>query len=79
MALAEIVERLPLSASVRDAIVDHAGASGQLLDCAIALDAARLDDIDWAALDRLGIDKSALREAYIESLRWVSTVLDSLP
>ncbi|MDB6061943.1 MAG: hypothetical protein JWM78_2046 [Verrucomicrobiaceae bacterium] len=78
MGLEQIIERLPFAPAVREAIVNHTGASGQLLDCAIALDQADLDQIDWRAMSTLGIDKATLLEAYIESLGWVSSVLNSL-
>jgi EAL and modified HD-GYP domain-containing signal transduction protein len=78
MDLGEILKEVPLSATLKDAILYRKGDSGLLLDAAVAFDQAALDRIDWSQLSRLGIASSTARDLYIDSLRWVADVLRSI-
>jgi EAL and modified HD-GYP domain-containing signal transduction protein len=78
LELPEIINRIPLAETIKSAILAREGIGGLLLDCAIALDEAQLDTIDWQQLIHHSIDEATLRELYIDSLAWVSSVMDSL-
>lgn len=78
MEMGEILKDLPISDSLKDAIVHRTGSSGVLLDAAVAFDQAALERIDWSQLSGLGIASETARDLYIDSLRWVSEVMRTL-
>lgn len=75
MDLEDILKEVPLSATMKEAILHRRGTSGLLLDAAVAFDQAALERIDWNRLSALGIASSTARDLYIESLRWVAEIL----
>jgi c-di-GMP phosphodiesterase len=78
MNLEDILKGLPISANLKDAILHRQGASGMLLDTAVAFDQAALERIDWSQLSGLGIASNTAQDLYIDSLRWVSDVMRTI-
>ncbi len=73
MPMAEILEQLPLTVEVREALAHHAGNLGLLLD---AIEAAENRELDKALRlhQHLGIAPERFLQAQIDGLAWVSRI-----
>jgi EAL and modified HD-GYP domain-containing signal transduction protein len=77
--LATILDTVALSADIKSAILERAGDAGLLLDTAEHYEHAAFDAIDWPLLQqRLGLDPSKVRKAYLTSLSWADETLKFL-
>ncbi len=63
--LAELVEQLPLSVPVREALEHRTGGYGRLLQCALALERSQ-----WSDAKETGYPEEAVFRAYMEAMRW---------
>jgi len=73
-----ILDTLPFDDEIKQALLLHEGTFGKLLKFILAHERGEWANIDWDALTQLKIDKSIFESAYIESVRWSSTVMQSL-
>jgi EAL and modified HD-GYP domain-containing signal transduction protein len=78
MSLEDILRELPISSTLKDALLLREGTSGMLLDTAVAFDQAALERIDWSQLSNLGIASNTACDLYVDSLRWVSNVMRTI-
>lgn len=69
----EAVKRLPLDASLLEALVDHRGIQGELLDVAVAYERASWDQLD--EMQELGVAASKVSECYLSALEWSSSLM----
>ncbi|MFV0370075.1 MAG: EAL and HDOD domain-containing protein [Azonexus sp.] len=71
--MAEIVQQLPLTGCIKDALNHHSGSAGQLL---LALEAAAHRNLDESArlLDRLGIGPDDFLAAQLDALHWAERI-----
>lgn len=76
--LDQLLERISVSDTLKDALLQHAGHEGAVLRVIKQYEKAEWDKIDWAYLERHGIDSSALSHFYTESLVWVTSALESM-
>jgi EAL and modified HD-GYP domain-containing signal transduction protein len=65
----EIVEALPLSADVVEALVSRTGLKGLVLEAAIAYERA-----EWDSLPYVGIPAADVSGAYLEAIDWASSM-----
>ena len=65
--MSELLEQLPLSDTVREALEHHSGGYGRLLRCAQALERAR-----WTEAKELGYRDEAVFRAYMDAMRWAN-------
>jgi EAL and modified HD-GYP domain-containing signal transduction protein len=65
----EVLEELPLTEEVNDAILNHAGPLGQVLQCVIAYEQG-----DWDRIPDLNLDNQTLKNAYLDSIQWTREV-----
>lgn len=71
--LAELLEPLPLSALIKNALLDNAGSLGEALRCARAYETSQWDEVKFA-----GLDMEACTEAYVDALKWSDEVLHTV-
>lgn len=72
----DLVPSLPLSDEVKDALVNRSGDLGLVLETAQKLQEATWDDIQWAALEAIGLHKTAVAEIYRETSAWDNSSRD---
>ena len=63
--LYEIIEELPLSATIKDALLDHAGDVGAALHCTLAYETCEWPEVAFATLD-----EEQLRTVYLDAVQW---------
>lgn len=73
-ALSDLITNLPLSDDVVDALLAHTGHLGAVLHAAIALQEGRWQQVDWPALELVGVRESAVLEVVREVTAWASGV-----
>ncbi len=71
--LAELTQQLPLDPELRDAIVDHEGPLGRLLDAVIAYDTGDLGRLDSGILDAFEMSR-----AYLSAVGWSLQTCESV-
>jgi EAL and modified HD-GYP domain-containing signal transduction protein len=73
-----VLETLPFDDEIKRAIAQHDGTIGHLLKYSLAHERGDWGSVDWDALGAIKIDRASFENAYIESVRWSSTVMQSL-
>ncbi len=63
--MATVIEPLPLSAEIVDALVNRGGDRGAALKCACAYEECR-----WADVKYDGVEREGIGEAYLDSVEW---------
>ena len=73
MPIKEILEHLPLSETVSNALAEYAGGLGQLL---AAISAAESRDLPLAVkrIERLAITSEDYRDAQLTALSWAASI-----
>ncbi|GJL55013.1 MAG: histidine kinase [Nitrospirales bacterium] len=71
--LSEVLDSLPLSPEVKGALLERTGLLGQVLDCVIAFEQGK-----WQDVSCVHIDPSVLQNAYIEAIGWSTQILSSM-
>jgi EAL and modified HD-GYP domain-containing signal transduction protein len=61
----DVLNDLPLTEEVNDAILHKQGPLGQILQCTIAYEQG-----DWEQLPDLGLDSASIKNAYLEAIQW---------
>ena len=67
--LEELLDDLPLSESLREALLNKAGPAGQALQCVLAYERG-----DWDEARHAGFGAQTLRGAYLTAVQWAETV-----
>lgn len=63
--MVEVLERLPLEASLKAAINEQQGPQGRLLRCIMALERGQ-----WSICDELNLSEQTVNTAYLQALKW---------
>ena len=71
--LSELIEPLPLSEDMRHGLLQHEGALGEALKCALAFEVSHFDE---AVFRHLTADDITI--ANIEAISWANMVVESL-
>jgi len=74
----EVMQNIPLEDDIADAILSHKGQLGKVLQSVIAHEQANWDNIDWDTLNKLEITPDELEDAYITSIRWSTSICNSI-
>lgn len=70
--MARIVSELSLTEEITEALLEHRGVLGEAVTCVLEYEHANWDRVSFQALDA-----AEIRDAYLESLGWVSSVRGS--
>lgn len=65
-----ILANLPLSESVKAAILERQGMQGEALNCALAIENA-----DWSEMNFANLSQNQMAEVYRQAIRWAVSVL----
>ena len=65
----EVLQELPLTEEVNQAILEKQGPLGQILQCTMAYEQG-----DWDQLPDLGLDNTTVKNAYLEAIQWTRNV-----
>jgi EAL and modified HD-GYP domain-containing signal transduction protein len=71
--LAVLIPKLPLSDAVQDALLHQSGELGVVLRAASALQEGRWDELDWAALEFIGLNKTGIMNVFAETSSWAAS------
>ena len=72
-SISSILEKLPLSDAVKEAILHHEGPMGRALCCALAVENA-----DWSAIAFENLDHDAMLDTYKEAIQWTDSLIKTL-
>lgn len=73
-----ILDTLPFDDEIKTAILLHDGVFGKLLKCTLAHERGDWATVEWTILTSMKIDKECFEQAYIEAVKWASTIMQSL-
>jgi EAL and modified HD-GYP domain-containing signal transduction protein len=65
----DVLNDLPLTSEVNQAILEKQGPLGLILQCATAYEQG-----DWEQLPDLGLDNATIKNAYLEAIQWTRDV-----
>jgi EAL and modified HD-GYP domain-containing signal transduction protein len=68
-----VLESLPLTPTIRQALMEADGPAGQALTCVAAYEQGHWDKVRFGNLSR-----GEIRERYLESISWVQRLMDEL-
>lgn len=63
--LGEVLNDLPITNEIREALLSREGPMGRLLGSVLAFERG-----DWETVRQLGLDEAALQDAYVRALTW---------
>jgi EAL and modified HD-GYP domain-containing signal transduction protein len=69
LPMAEVLESLPLTEDVNQALLEHTGPMGEILRCVISY-----ENGEWNEVESMGISSVALRDSYLASIAWASEI-----
>ena len=75
--MAEVLEKLPLTEQITQALDHHDGPLGQVLEFAIAYERSEWAKL-WDLTEQLKLAPADIRRAYFESIAWTLEVMDEL-
>lgn len=78
MPLEVLLANLSLSESLSEALLQHRGDEGRVLDIVEHYERGEWDRIDWAFLDSHKITPALLSQTYLEAIEWVSSTVPQL-
>ncbi len=73
-----ILQSLPFNDEVNCALLRYEGPAGRMLHSVAAHEQGHWEQIDWQALEAIGISQDAFEQAYMEALRWATEIMQSL-
>nr|WP_298378733.1 HDOD domain-containing protein [uncultured Halomonas sp.] len=73
--LGDVLQELPLHASLKEAILEHRGPMGLVLATALHIERGELDAIDWPALNALGLPVERISHAQQSAVGMVNMQL----
>ncbi len=71
--LDNLIPKLPLSEAVQDALLHKSGELGVVLSCARNLQEGRWRELDWAALEYVGLDEDDIMSVFKETSSWAAS------
>jgi len=71
--LEEVLKALPLTNDIKDALLEHSGPYGEVLNCTLAYEHA-----DWDRVKCNGLSRKTISELYIESIEWAEVAIHQL-
>lgn len=74
MDMDTLLNHIPLHEALRDALLDHDGPLGWVLQTVQCQEKADWDNIPWATLESFGIAETELAADYQESIRWSEAI-----
>ncbi len=75
LPMAELLHKLALHDTLKQALLHRTGSEGKVLSIVLDHEAGRWQALDWAFLDNLGISSERLAEQYLASLSWTKDTL----
>ena len=63
--LYEIVQELPLSTTIKDALLEHTGDVGAALHCTLAYETC-----EWPEVAFANLEEGSIRQAYLDAVHW---------
>jgi EAL and modified HD-GYP domain-containing signal transduction protein len=78
LPLDEILDSINISTDMKQAIIEHTGKEGLLLNCALMMERGDLADLPLDELKNLNIDTKTLEEDYLESIRQATETFSEL-
>lgn len=73
VTLAQIVQNMPLSDSIKNAIEGGDGVLSNVLNCVLAYERG-----DWANVECGGLTTASIRDGYLSAVDWANHALDSM-
>lgn len=73
-----LLANLSLSRELSEALLQHLGDEGRVLDIVEHYERGEWDKIDWAFLDSFKITPALLSQTYLEAIEWVSSTVPQL-
>ena len=71
--MAEVLQMLPLSETLTQALLDHQGVLGTTLRCVLAYERG-----NWDEVNRLGLGRGEATDAYLKALAWADEMRTAL-
>lgn len=69
LPMMEVLQSLPLTDDINQALLQHKGPMGELLGCVIDY-----ENGDWNAVESAGVSSILLRDSYLASIAWASEI-----
>lgn len=76
--LETLLGNISLSAPLNEALLNHLGDEGKVLDIVEHYERAEWDMIDWNYLTTRSIDPEKLSHIYLDALQWVAATMDTM-
>ncbi|BFM20435.1 EAL and HDOD domain-containing protein [Gilvimarinus japonicus] len=76
--LPKVLEDIQLSTALRDALLEHSGIEGQVLETVIHYEHGDWNKIDWDFLVSQQLDPHTLSALYLQTLAWVDDTMAAL-
>ncbi|MEN0037505.1 MAG: HDOD domain-containing protein [Cellvibrio sp.] len=76
--LEELLGTLSLSEQLNQAMLNHSGPEGMVLQIVQAHEQGHWQEIDWDHLAELGLTTEKMAEIYVDSLYWVAETMNTL-
>lgn len=76
--LEELLGTLSLSEALNQAMLNHAGPEGMVLQIVQAHEQGHWQEIDWDHLAKIGLTPEKMAEIYVDSLHWVAETMNTL-
>ena len=73
-----LLESLSLNENLNDALLQHSGNEGRVLEIVEHYEKANWEKIDWEYLSANNITPDALTHIYLEAISWVSNTMENL-
>ena len=73
-----ILQSLPFSDEVNQALLHYEGTAGTILQAVEAHEQGHWSEINWRTLEDLGITQPAFEDAYLQALQWAAGIMQSL-
>lgn len=72
-SLENLIPNLPLSEEVHDALLEHSGEIGIVLQAVSCIQEERWSDVDWATLELIGLEEQSILEVVRETSSWAAS------
>ena len=73
-----LLQSLPFNDDINNALLHYEGTAGKILRTVDAHERGNWQDVDWQALEALGLSQQRIEEAYLDALKWAADVMQSL-
>lgn len=77
-SLSSLLDSISLSKHINDAILNHLGSEGKVLEITTCYEKGEWEKIDWDYLEEHGINGEQLAKIYVDTLEWVETTMHDL-